>query len=90
MRSAAANSLGFSKLACSAPDAEREHPRALERAPPLRFDACVTPSLLAVVEGKPEGVAEGGERPLGGIRLGALERELVRLARGRGFAFPGS
>src|SRR5207244_2419370 len=41
------------------------------------------PSLF-VVKGKAKRISEGGQRPLGGIRLGGLERNLMRrLCRSR-------
>ena len=46
--------------------------------------------LLSVIKGKPEGIAEGGKRPLGGIGLGTFERKLVSLPRGRGLGLPRS
>ena len=48
-----------------------QHPRPLSGAA-FALRRLRDASLLPVVKGKPEGVAEGGERPLGGIRLGAL------------------
>ena len=44
--------------------------------------------LLAVVKSKPEGVAKGGKRPLGGVGLGTFERKLMCLPRGRGLCLP--
>ena len=41
-------------------------------------------SLLSVIKSKPEGIAKGGKRPLGGVGLGAFKRKLVGLPRGRG------
>jgi hypothetical protein len=41
-------------------------------------------ALVFVVEGEAEGIAKGGERPLGGIRLGGLEGNVMRgLSRSR-------
>jgi hypothetical protein len=41
-------------------------------------------ALVFVVEGEAEGIAKGGERPLGGIRLGRLEGNVMRgLSRSR-------
>ena len=85
-RRAAANSLGFSKLACSRPEAERSTHGA-ERGAGLSIAASADAELIAVVEREAKGVAECGKRTLGGIRLGALECNLVRPTRGEAYAF---
>ena len=36
------------------------------------------PLLVLVVERKPKGIAEGGERPFGGVGLRRLERDIMR------------
>ena len=46
--------------------------------------------LAAPIELKTEGLAKGGQRPLGGVGLGGLERDIVHLAGGRAAAFPGA
>ena len=88
LRRAPANSLGWSKLASSAPAAEwsTHGPIGGEGLSRSRFAYA---KLLTIIKGKPERIAKGGERPLGGIGLGTFERKLVSLPRGRGFAFPG-
>ena len=60
-----------------------DHPRAYWRR---RFNRprLAHADLLSVIERKPEWVAKGGKRPLGGIGLGTFERKLVSLPRGRG------
>ena len=44
------------------------------RTPDSRAAHFAHASLLSVIKGKPEGVAKGGKRPLGGIGLGAFKR----------------
>ena len=89
LRKAPANSLGLSKLASSAPDAEwsTHGPIGGEAFSRSGFAHA---KLLSVIKGKPEGVAKGGERPLGGVGLGTFERKLVSLPRGRGSCLPRS
>ena len=64
-----------------------EHPGA-DRRRSLLASRLAHAELLAVIKSKTEGVAKGGERPLGGVGLGAFKRKLVSLPRGRGLAFP--
>ena len=47
----------------------------VDPAPPVLLGDA---ALVFVVEGEAEGIAKGGERPLGGIRLGGLKRHVVR------------
>ena len=84
-RSAAANSLGLSKLASSAPDAERmiQGPRAGATPPPRDLR---TPDLFAVVKCETKWVAKRGKRPLRRVGLGSFKGEIMCLARGRGLA----
>ena len=42
------------------------------------------------IELKPKGLAEGGERPLGGIGLGGFKGNVMHLAGGHASTFPGA
>ena len=45
---------------------------------------------LTPIELKPKGLAEGSQRPLGGIGLGGFKGNVMHLARGCASAFPGA